>query len=113
MDEDMERGNTTWKHGREHGNMDKDMETWTRTWLPGKDHENRDNDMETWTRTGNEKQKTEGQAIFLNPFAICSLCKRKFVLCLFLDKETNGCYPFANRLNRLNGLGHLCRNLTS
>ncbi len=93
MNENMERGNTTWKHGREHGNMDKDIET--------------------WTRTGNGKQKTEGQAIFLNPFTICSSCKRKFVVCLFLDKATNGCYPFANGLNRLNGLGHLCPTLTS
>jgi hypothetical protein len=24
------------------------------------------------------------------------------------DKETNGKYPFANELNRLNGLAHLC-----
>ncbi len=33
------------------------------------------------------------------------------VVCLFLNEETNGSYPFANRLNglnRLNGFSHLC-----
>jgi hypothetical protein len=42
---------------------------------------------------------------FPNPFSFCSLCKRKFVGCSFLDKETSGSYPFANGLN---GLAHLC-----
>ncbi len=37
------------------------------------------------------------RAIFLNLFTVCSACKRKFVI-----------YPFANGLNRLNGLAHLC-----
>jgi hypothetical protein len=46
------------------------------------------------------KQKTEAQAIFLNPFSVCSLCKRKFVVCPFVYEETNGNYPFANGLNR-------------
>ncbi len=45
---------------------------------------------------------------FLNQFTVCSLCKCKFVVCLFFYEETNGSYPFANRLNRLNGLAHLC-----
>jgi hypothetical protein len=59
------------------------------------------------------KQKTEVQVIFLSPFTICSSCKRKYVVCLFVDEETNGSYPFANeisglnRLNGLNGLVHL------
>jgi hypothetical protein len=47
------------------------------------------------------KQKTKKrppQAIFLNPFTICSSCKCKFVVCLFVDEETNGSYPFANYL---------------
>ncbi len=48
----------------------------------------------------------EAQTVFLNTFTICSLCKQKFVVCLFVDKETNGSYPFANGLNRL---AHLCR----
>jgi hypothetical protein len=36
--------------------------------------------------------------------------KRKFVVFPFVDEETNGSYPLANRLNGLNGLnglGHL------
>jgi hypothetical protein len=50
------------------------------------------------------KWKTKAKAIFLNLFTFCSSCKRKFVVCLFVDEETNGRYPFANGLNRLNGL---------
>ncbi len=38
----------------------------------------------------NGKRKTEGQAIFLNPFTVCSSCKPKFVVCPFVYKETNG-----------------------
>ncbi len=56
----------------------------------------------------NEKCKMEAQAIFLNPFTVCSSCKRKlrkFVLYPFVYKETNGSYTFANGLNRL---AHLC-----
>jgi hypothetical protein len=49
------------------------------------------------------KQKMEAKAIFLNPFTIRSLCKRKFVVCPFVDKAANGIYLFAkNGLNRLN-----------
>ncbi len=55
----------------------------------------------------NGKQKTEAQTIFLNPFTVCSSWKRKFVICPFLDKETNRWYLFANGLNGLNGLAHL------
>ncbi len=36
--------------------------------------------------------------------AFCSSRKRNFVICLFVDKETNGSYPFANGLNRPIGL---------
>ncbi len=45
------------------------------------------------------KRKTEAQAIFLNPFTICSSCKQKFVVCPFVDEDTNGRYLYANRLN--------------
>jgi hypothetical protein len=38
------------------------------------------------------KQKTEGQKIFLNPFTVCPSCKPKFVVCLFVEEETNGNY---------------------
>jgi hypothetical protein len=34
--------------------------------------------------------KTEAQVILLNPFAVCSLRKLKFVVCPFVDEETNG-----------------------
>ncbi len=47
------------------------------------------------------------QAIFLiNPFAVCSSCKRKFVVCLFVYFETNGSCPFANGLNGITHLGY-------
>jgi hypothetical protein len=35
--------------------------------------------------------------------AICFL-----TVCPFVDEETNGSYPFANGLNRRNGLAYLC-----
>jgi hypothetical protein len=45
------------------------------------------------TLTFYEKKITpEAQAIFPNPFTVCSLCKWKFVVCLFVDEETNGNY---------------------
>ncbi len=50
------------------------------------------------------KRKTEAQAIFLNPFTVCSSCKQKFVVCPFADEETDGSYPFANGPN---GVAHL------
>ncbi len=105
----METWNTmeTWRHG--HG----DMKTWTwrhedmdmETWRHG--HGDIDMDMEkrTW-RHG--KKKIEAQAIFLNPFTICSWYKRKFVTCPGVDEETKINYLLANGLNILNGLAHLC-----
>ncbi len=56
------------------------------------------------------KRKTEVQTFFFNPFTVCSLHKRKYFVCPFVDEETNGSYLFANRLNGqngLNGLAHL------
>ncbi len=41
------------------------------------------------------------------PFIVCSSCKRKFVISLLVYEETKENYPFANELNRLNGLAHL------
>ncbi len=73
-----------WKHG------DKDMrygnmETWT--WGNGQG----DMDKETWTRRlghgDKTKRKTKDQAIFLYPFTVCSSCKRKFVVCSFVDEK--------------------------
>ncbi len=57
----------------------------------------------------NWRWKTEAQAIVLNPFTICSSYKWKFVICTFVDEETNGSYPFANGLNGLNGVNGLAR----
>jgi hypothetical protein len=62
--------------------------------------------METW-RDIKRKRKTEAQAIFLDLFIGCSSCKRIFVVCPFVDEETDGSYPFTNELNGLNGLAHL------
>jgi hypothetical protein len=45
--------------------------------------------------------KTEAQAMFLNSFAVCSLCKQKFVIRPFVEEETNGSFPFTNGLNGL------------
>jgi hypothetical protein len=47
------------------------------------------------------KWKTEAQAIFLNLLTVSPSCKRKFVVCPFVDEETNGSYPFADGLNVL------------
>ncbi len=58
------------------------------------------------------KRTMEAQAIFLNPFTICSSCKRKFVIChLFLRKQTEVIHlQGTNGLKRLNGLAHLRTN---
>ncbi len=112
----------TWKDGEmetwRHGYMD--METWA--WRHGRrvDMEHGHGGMETWSRrhghgnmdmeTKSEGRfKTKAQTTFLNPFTMCSSCERKFAVCPFIDEETNGSYPFANRLNRLKrlyGLAH-------
>jgi hypothetical protein len=82
-------GHGTWRHG--HGYMDVD-----------KVHE--DMDRETWTwRHG------RSQAIFLN----VTIRSSEVFVCPFVDKETNGSYPFENGLNglnRKNELVQLCNN---
>jgi hypothetical protein len=55
------------------------------------------------------QKEIEAQAIFLNPFTICSSCKRKIVVCSFVDEQTNGTYPLANGLNGENGLNRLAQ----
>jgi hypothetical protein len=75
----------------------REMETW------------RNGNMETWRpRTWRHQMDNGAQAIFLNPFDVCSSCKRKLVVYPFAGTKTNGIYMFANGLNRLNGLDHLC-----
>jgi hypothetical protein len=130
MDMDME----TWRHGDidmetwKHGNMEKgthrDIETWThghmetwklgdmKTWTHGHIEIWTHGDMATWTHRGiqkfyekiKQKCKMEARAIFINPFIVCSSCKRKFAVCLFAGEEINGCFLLANGLNGLNGL---------
>ncbi len=82
------------------------MKTWnTEKWRHG--------DMETWSwRHGQGDMDIEGNLMengspgdFPLLFTVCSQCKRKFVVCQFVDEETSGNYPFANGLN---GLAHLC-----
>jgi hypothetical protein len=51
--------------------------------------------------------KVKKNAIFLNLFTAFSSSKRKFVVCPFFDKETNGSYLFANGLNGPNRLAPL------
>jgi hypothetical protein len=79
----------TWKYRQ------RDMETWRHWDIETLRHW--DMDVETWTWT-HQMEKMEARAIFLNPFTICSSCKRKFVFCRILDEETNRSYPFAERL---------------
>ncbi len=57
-------------------------------------------------------RKTEAMAIFLHLFSVCSSYKRKFVVCPFVDEETNGSYLFSNGLNGINGLARLWYLLT-
>jgi hypothetical protein len=87
----------TWKHG------DIDIETWKwrhgdiESWRHGDMETGRHGDMEAW-RHGyghgdmeiKKKLLTETQVIFFNQFTVCSSCKRKFVICPFVDEETNG-----------------------
>ncbi len=54
-----------------------------------------------------KKLKNQEPRRFSLILTVGSLCKRKFVIGLLSDKETNGSYQFANGLNRLNRLAHL------
>jgi hypothetical protein len=49
----------------------------------------------------------EAQAIFFDPFTVCSSFKRKFVVCPFVAEETDGNYQFAKGPNELHGFAHL------
>jgi hypothetical protein len=75
------------------------------TWRQGDMETGRHGDRETWRHGDRNMETSNGSpGDFLNPFTVCSSCKRKFVICPFVDGETNGSYPFANRLNRLSDL---------
>ncbi len=52
-------------------------------------------------------RKTEAQAIFLNPFTVCSSCKRKFAVCLFVDEETNGSLQRDLPINGINNVSFI------
>ncbi len=82
------------------------METW-RQWRHW------DIDMETWKHEGVETLNVK-RKIFLKPLTFCSLCKRKFVACPFVDEKTNGINLFANGVNGLNGPSpHIYANRTA
>ncbi len=54
------------------------------------------------------KQKMEAKVNFLNLFTIChGVRKWKFVLCPFVDKETDESYSFAKEFAGLNSFTHL------
>jgi hypothetical protein len=75
----------------------RNVETWNNDMEIG--------DMETWRQRHRDiKRKMEAKTFSLNPFTVCSSCKQKFAVCLFVDEETNGSYLFANELN---GRAHL------
>ncbi len=107
-DGDME----TWRHGDMETWRHEDMETWRHgdmeTWRHGDVETWRRGDIETWRHRdmgtedmkiwrhrnmdlekSNRKRKTEAQAIFLSPFTIRLLGKRKFVICLFVREASN------------------------
>ncbi len=65
----------TWRHGN------------TGTWWQGDMKTGRQGDIEIW-RHGDIKQKMKVQAILPHPFTLCASCKQKFVVCPFVDKET-------------------------
>jgi hypothetical protein len=44
-------------------------------------------------------RKRKHRQFSLTLFTVCALYKQKFAVCPFVDKETNGSYPFANGLN--------------
>jgi hypothetical protein len=98
----MEMETWRWRHG------DGDMET--RKYRHGEMEAWRNGDIETWRQRQRHeyiKWKTGALAIIINPFTVCSTCKQKLIVFPFVDEETNRSYPFANGLNRLNGLAHL------
>jgi hypothetical protein len=49
----------------------------------------------------NGKRKAKAKRFFLKLFTVCSSYKWKFVVCPFVNEETNGSYPFANGPNGL------------
>ncbi len=48
--------------------------------------------------------ENESPGNVLNPFTVCSPCKRNFVVCPFADENTNRSYPLANGLHGINGI---------
>ncbi len=63
-------------------------------------------------QTENRKLKLRRFSLIRLPFVHCA--NGSFFICPFVNKASNGSYPFAkglngqNRLNGLNGLAHLC-----
>jgi hypothetical protein len=63
--------------------------------------------LKFYPKKSHGKLKTGAQPIFFIclPFAHRANGSLSFVVCPFIDEETNGSYPFANGLS---GLAHLC-----
>ncbi len=84
----------TWRH------RVGDMVTWRHRnmekWRHGDMETRRYGDMEKWRHgdmeTSHGRQKTEAEVIFLDLLIVCSSCKQKFIICTFVDEETNGSY---------------------
>jgi hypothetical protein len=80
------------------GNRDRDMEVW-RHRHGNMDMKNGDMETRTWRQeTSNGKRKPRRFSLIHLPLVDRS-CKRKFVVCPFVEEEINGSYPFANGLN--------------
>jgi hypothetical protein len=69
-----------------------------------------------WKKNQTGKQKTEVQAIFIKSVYGLLIVKTKILSFAICWRRNKGSYPFANGLNRLNGLNglaHLWQNVTS
>jgi hypothetical protein len=76
----MEKWTRDWRHER--------METWTHGDMDTRRHGHGDTDMETrkynigkFLRLRKKKRVTEAHVIFLNPFTVCSSCKKRMRIC--------------------------------
>jgi hypothetical protein len=65
----------------------------------------RNTELYIYAEVLNRKQKPSQFSLIHSPFAHCA--NWKLVVCLFVDKEVNVSFAFANGRNVLNGLAHL------
>jgi hypothetical protein len=75
----------TWRHRHEIWKHEE-MEIWTHGDMDIETRRHGHGEMDMEHGYGDQiKQKTEAQAVFLIPFTVFSLSKRKFVVCLLVD----------------------------